>query len=148
MNIRIRQAVKSDLSHILEIYAQPDMDDGDVLEIPEAEAVFDRMEMYPDYRFYVAESDGAIVGTFALAIMDNLAHRGAPSGLIEDVAVVTGYQGKGIGKRMMRYALDICREKGCYKAALSSNMKRTKAHRFYEGLGFERHGYSFTITPG
>jgi hypothetical protein len=46
---------------------------------------------------------------------------------------------------MMKYALRICGEKGCYKAALSSNLKRERAHAFYESLDFERHGYSYRI---
>lgn len=146
MDIRIRKAEKSDLVHILSLYGQPDMDHGEVLGLPEAEAIFTRIKSYPDYHIYVAESQGTIVGTFALAIMDNLAHRGALSGLIEDVVVASDHQGMGIGKQMMRFALDTCREKGCYKAVLSSNQKRVNAHRFYEGLGFTRHGYSFTMN--
>ena len=39
----------------------------------------------------------------------------------------------------------ICRQKGCYKMMLSSNLRRTGAHAFYESLGFEKHGYSFRI---
>jgi predicted GNAT family acetyltransferase len=41
----------------------------------------------------------------------------------------------------------VVREAGCYKMALSSNVKRAAAHAFYESLGFERHGYSFVIRP-
>ena len=78
-------------------------------------AVFDRMASYPDYKVYTAEADGEIVGTFALAIMDNLAHMGAPSGLIEDVVVKEECRGLGIGKKMMLFALERCREAGCYK---------------------------------
>jgi hypothetical protein len=39
----------------------------------------------------------------------------------------------------------LCAEKGCYKACLSSNIKREKAHEFYDGLGFKRHGISFMM---
>ena len=39
--------------------------------------------------------------------------------------------------------IDACRRAGCYKLALSSNLKRADAHRFYDSLGFERHGFSF-----
>jgi GNAT superfamily N-acetyltransferase len=86
------------------------------------------------------------VGTFALLIMDNLAHLGAPSAIIEDVAVDPDWQGHGVGKAMMEHALTICRERGCYKAALSSNLRRKRAHAFYDALGFERHGYSFRVS--
>jgi ribosomal protein S18 acetylase RimI-like enzyme len=78
--------------------------------------------------------------------MDNLGHRGAPSGVIEDVAVDPQCQGQGIGKTMVQHALRLCGEKGCYKLALSSNLKRERAHAFYESLGFERHGYSLSVT--
>jgi len=46
---------------------------------------------------------------------------------------------------MMRHALRLCDEKGCYKVALSSNLKRERAHAFYESLGFAKHGYSFRL---
>ena len=51
---------------------------------------------------------------------------------------------------MMGQALEICGQKGCYKAVLSSNLKRSRAHSFYQSLGFELHGYSFRISvqPG
>jgi GNAT superfamily N-acetyltransferase len=145
--IHFREASKADLPDILRLHAQPDMGDGRVLSLSEAERVFDRIARYPDYRIYVAIRDDRIVGTFALLIMDNLGHRGAPSGVIEDVVVDPQCQGQGIGKAMMRHALRVCGEKGCYKAALSSNLKRERAHAFYESLDFERHGYSFRITP-
>jgi GNAT superfamily N-acetyltransferase len=50
-----------------------------------------------------------------------------------------------VGRAMMAHAIEQCRKAGCYKLALSSNLKREDAHRFYESLGFERHGYSFVI---
>jgi len=30
---------------------------------------------------------------------------------------------------------------------LSSNIAREGAHAFYDSLGFQRHGYSFLVTP-
>jgi len=103
------------------------------------------MKSYPDYQVYVAEIDGEIVGTYALAIMDNLAHKGSKSGLIEDVVVSQAYQRQGIGRKMMEYAIETCKGKSCYKVLLSSNLKRENAHSFYNSLGFKKHGYSFTM---
>jgi GNAT superfamily N-acetyltransferase len=87
------------------------------------------------------------VGTFALLVMDNLAHLGARSAVVEDVVVDAAHRGEGIGRAMMTHAVSVCREKGCYKMALSSNLKRERAHAFYDALGFERHGYSFRVDP-
>jgi ribosomal protein S18 acetylase RimI-like enzyme len=141
--ISVREAGTADLPQVLALYAQPELDDGAVLPVPEAERLFAKFAAYPDYKLYVAEQDGDVVGAFALLIMDNLGHLGSPSGIIEDVVVAPGRQGSGIGQAMMRFALDRCRAKGCYKAMLSSNARRERAHAFYEALGFDRHGYSF-----
>jgi GNAT superfamily N-acetyltransferase len=121
------------------------MDNNQVLDITEAKMIFDKMKLYPDYHVYVAEIDGIIVGTFALVILDNLAHMGSKSGLIEDVVVAQASHGQGIGKQMMRFAIETCKEKSCYKVCLSSNLKRLNAHKFYEEIGFKIHGYSFSM---
>jgi GNAT superfamily N-acetyltransferase len=145
VDITIRQAQKRDLPSVLKLYAEEDIDNGDILSIADAEKIFDRMCSYPDYKIFLAEHDGNAVGTFALAIMDNLAHQGKSSGLVEDVVVAGDMRSKGIGKKMMEYALEYCREKHCYKMCLSSSLQRESAHRFYERLGFTKHGYSFLI---
>jgi GNAT superfamily N-acetyltransferase len=145
-SLTIRPASAADLTDVLHLYAQPALDDGKVISLSEAEQIFARMAQYPDYRVYVAERDGRIVGTFALLVMDNLGHLGTCSGVVEDVAVEPALQGQGVGKAMMAHAIALCRERGCYKVVISSNFKRPKAHAFYESLGFERHGYSFRRT--
>lgn len=142
-SISCRKACKEDLSVVLRLYAQPEMDDGEVLSLSEAERLFERFASYPDYHLYVAVCNGQVVGTFELLIMDNLGHLGARSAVIEDVVVDPQWQKNGVGKTMMRHALRICSQKGCYKAVLSSNLKRNGAHSFYKSLGFELHGYSF-----
>ncbi|NCB32787.1 MAG: GNAT family N-acetyltransferase [Erysipelotrichia bacterium] len=141
----IREAHNEDLKGILEIYNQPDMDDGKTLSTAQAEVIFKRISNYPNYKIFVTIDDEKIIGTFAVAIIDNLAHMGATSGLIEDVVVKTDWQGKGVGKQMMEYAIEYCKKYECYKVVLSSNLKREKAHLFYESLGFKIHGYSFLL---
>jgi GNAT superfamily N-acetyltransferase len=144
--VLVRKATAADIAGVLALYAQPDLDDGKVLPIEEAVSLFEKFARYPDYTLYVAEQDREVVGTFALLIMDNLGHLGTPSGIVEDVVVAPARQGSGIGQQMMRFALEHCRQKGCYKLVLSSNAKRVRAHAFYESLGFERHGFSFRVN--
>ena len=143
--ICIRAADTGDLPGVLALYAQPGMDDGRILSIGEAERLFARFSRYPDYTLYVAEQDGRIVGSFALLIMDNLGHLGAPSAIVEDVVVDPARHDQGIGRVMMNFTVARAREKRCYKMMLSSNAKRERAHAFYEALGFERHGYCFRL---
>jgi len=145
MEIKIRKAEEGDLPQILNLYTQPDMDDGKALPLENAKKLFNKLKKYPEYKIFVAIYENKIIGTFSLLIMDNLVHEGTPSGIVEAVAVDPKYHGVGIGKKMMRFAMERCREFGCYKLVLSANMMRDKAHRFYESLGFDRHGYSFLI---
>jgi len=141
----IRKAEEKDLPSILALYSEIDLVKEESLSLKRAQAIFSRIRSYPNYNIYITIEEREIVGTFALLIMDNLAHNGAPSGLIEDMAVREDWQGKGIGKQMMEYAMQICKEAACYKLALSSNVIREKAHKFYESLGFKKHGYSFAV---
>jgi GNAT superfamily N-acetyltransferase len=141
----IREANEGDLPAILAAYTESGIDGGRTFTVEEAREHFARFRSYPSYRFFVAEVDGEIAGTYALIILDNLAKRGTPCGVVEDVAVLPGYQGRGIGKAMMSHARELCRAAGCYKMTLSSGLPREGAHRFYDSLGFERHGYSFLM---
>lgn len=143
--IEIRPAAPADLPALLTLYAELETE-ASPADLAQAERVFARMQQYPNYTVYVAVAEGVIVGTFALLIMDNLAHHGTPSGIVEDVAVQAAQQGQGIGKHMLRFAMDQCRRAGCYKLTLSSNLARERAHQFYENLGFQKHGYSFVVT--
>ncbi|HQR98776.1 MULTISPECIES: GNAT family N-acetyltransferase [unclassified Polaromonas] len=144
--LTLRPVLEPDLLDVLRLYAQPDIDDGDILALADAKRIWARMASYPNYKLYVAVKGAQVVGTFALLIMDNLGHLGAPSAVVEDVAVDPAWQGQGIGKAMMRHAMALAAESGCYKLTLSSSLKREKAHAFYDSLDFERHGYSFRAS--
>ena len=146
MSLVIREAIEADLDDVLSLYLQSGLD-SQVLAPEQARAVFRRFAEYPNYRLFVAHqsSSSTVVGTYALLVMHNLAHSGTPSAIAEDVVVSPDYQGKGIGRQLMAHAVQLARDAGCYKLALSSNAKRQSAHAFYESLGFQRHGISFVI---
>jgi GNAT superfamily N-acetyltransferase len=145
VSVDIRAAQRSDLDHILSLYADLEMPGDKRSDLSAAENLFVRIQQYPNYTVYVALAGDVIIGAFSLLIMDNLAHGGAPSGIVEDVVVHRNWRGLGVGKQMMRFAMEQCRKANCYKLSLSSNLQRTAAHQFYEALGFQRHGYSFMV---
>jgi GNAT superfamily N-acetyltransferase len=143
--LTIRLAVENDLPDLYDLYATLEGDGAVLTDRETFHSQFVRLRMNPDFFVYVAELDGRVAGTFELLIMQNLAHRCMPSAIVEDVVVHADLRGQGIGKGMMQHAMQIARERGCYKLVLSSNLKRESAHRFYESLGFEKHGYSFLV---
>lgn len=145
----IREATEADLPAILDLYSQAGLDEGVRVPLEKAQAQFARLAAYPSHSIYVVtDNGGSVLATYALLIMDNIAHAGAPLAIVEHVAVAASHQSRGIGTAMMRHAMDLSRAAGCYKLALSSHVKRERAHDFYDKLGFTRHGYSFEIDPG
>jgi len=144
--LEFRDAVDGDLPALLALYAQLEQEPDVSMDLAAARALWERIRDRPDYRIVVAESpsDG-IVGAYSLQIVQGLAHAGTPSAIVEDVVVDSRYRRRGIGRKMMENAIAHARVQGCYKLALSSNRRREAAHRFYEALGFERHGYSFAV---
>lgn len=144
-NVLIREASVADIPAMLQLYAQPGYDDGETLPFADAQKLFEKTAAYPFYKFFVALEGGAVAGTYAILVMDNIGHCGAPSALVESVVVDPSIQGRGIGQAMMDHAMTIAKEKGCYKLSLSSSVKRDRAHAFYEKLGYRRYGYSFGV---
>jgi GNAT superfamily N-acetyltransferase len=145
MTMEIRDAVDGDLPGVLRVLAESGIDGGSSFTIEEAREHLARIRQWPNFRLFTVLVDGEVAGTYSLVIMDKLGKRGTPAGVVEDVAVLPAMQGRGVGRAMMEHAIAECRKAGCYKLALSSNVKRGPAHRFYESLGFERHGYSFAV---
>ena len=142
----LREAASTDIEALLGLYELLEFKPALSLSLKAARVRFEKYKGYPNYRIYVAELGEVIVGTFALIIIDSVAHSGKPFAVVEDVVVSQDSQGRGIGRRMMEFAMCRCKELGCYKLTLSSHLKRQKAHSFYESLGFEKHGFSFFIT--
>lgn len=146
-SIAIRAAGTADIPALLALLAILDTAGDQPVGDDEAATTLTVMARYPSFRTFLAERDGRALGTYTLIIMENLGHRGRPSALVENVAVHPDARGLGLGRLMMEHARSLCRERCCYKMALSSNLVREEAHAFYEHLGFEKHGYSFRIAP-
>lgn len=84
----------------------------------------------------VARSDqGKIVGALTLTVYR------VPTGIrsiIEDVIVDTSARGQGIGDALMKYAINLAREKGAQNISLTSNPMREAANRLYLRVGFKK----------
>jgi predicted N-acetyltransferase YhbS len=85
----------------------------------------------------VAEIDAAVVGCLSTSVMRVL-HRPAPVGRISMMVVDESVRGRGIGARLVRAAERALAARGCYMVEVTSHLRRTDAHRFYERLGYER----------
>ncbi|WP_428421700.1 N-acetyltransferase family protein [Methylibium sp.] len=148
MDLTIRVARLSDVPRLLELYKQLDIASETEMPIEHAWARFLDLASNPLHCIYVAEVQEKVVGTVSMVFVGGISHGARDSCIVEDVVVSPELQGAGIGGQMMRFAMDVCAARDCYKLVLSSHVNREKAHRFYEGLGFRKHGYSYLIDTG
>jgi glucosamine-phosphate N-acetyltransferase len=97
-----------------------------------------------NYRIIIAEDkqNRQVIGTATLLIEQKFIHNGGKAGHIEDVATRKGYEGKGIGKKVIEELIKIATENGCYKVILDCN---EKVMEFYEKTGFRKHAIMMRI---
>ena len=99
-----------------------------------ADKIFEKINSNPDHIVAVAELDGKIVGSTTLLIEPKFIHKGGLVGHIEDVVVDKNFQGQKIGEKIMKYLLELAKNRGCYKTILDCT---DDVIPFYEQLGFE-----------
>jgi GNAT superfamily N-acetyltransferase len=97
---------------------------------------FEAIDEDPNNELVVAAADGEVVATCQLTFTPSLSRRGALRMTIEAVRVRADRRGRGTGAAMMAWALDRARARGCALAQLTTDKRRTDAHRFYTRLGF------------
>ena len=149
MPASIRDATEADLPRIVELLQQLSLDDPrEKLGPPMADTyvqVFRQIDDDPNQHLLVLEADGHIVGSVSVIVSPNLSHIGTPWAEIENMIVDAEQRGKGYGEALVREAVKIARDAGCYKLTLTSNNQRSDAHRFYEGVGFKQSHRGFRI---
>ncbi|MBE0600495.1 MAG: GNAT family N-acetyltransferase [Firmicutes bacterium] len=98
----------------------------------------------PRFWYYVLEQDGDIVGVSGLCALPDEDLRGA--GEIKVFYIRPDKQGQGLGKLMMRHALDALMDRGFPRAALWVLTDNRPARAFYEAMGFAADGAEKTLT--
>jgi GNAT superfamily N-acetyltransferase len=138
MPFEIRRARSSDLPALIALLQQLSLDQPreDPAAIDRYEAALAEVQADGRQSLLVAGDGGVVVGTAALIIVPNLSHAGRPYAVVEDVVVDDSRRGRGAGEALMRRVIELAREAGCYKLVLTSDRRRTDAHRFYQRLGF------------
>ena len=111
----------------------------------EVRSLFDAILADPDQRLLVAEDGGRLVGSAHLMVLRHFGRSLSRSGVVEGVVVEPTYRRAGVGAALMRAVAEAARGAGCYKLALSSNLARTGAHRFYSRLGWKRSHFGYSL---
>ncbi len=85
----------------------------------------------------VDEETGVLCGSLLGVVFEDICDTGRPILLIENVAVLPEYQGKGVGRAMFEEIEGWGKEHDCHYEILVSGLQRIGAHKFYNALGFE-----------
>ncbi len=149
--LTFRAARRDDIQALLDIFSDDDLGGHAERDAPAPlavyEAAFARIAGSPSDHLYVAEEpDGRVVGTFQLTMIPGLVDRGAVRAKLEAVHVLAARRGQGVGRAMVLFAIDEARRLGAAKMELDSNLRRTRAHAFYRGLGFAQSHTAFKMT--
>ncbi len=91
----------------------------------------------PNNDLIVAEQNGMVIGFLQITFIPGLGRKGALRMQIEPVRIAAEHQNKGAGTALMQHAIELGHDRGAALAQLTTDKRRTEAHRFYERLGFE-----------
>ena len=149
-SITIRRARRDDVGVIATMLADDPLGRArERLEHPLPQSylhAFEALAKAPHVQLVVAEDgEGAVVGCLQLCILPGLSSQGASRGLIEDVRVATHCRSRGIGERLVRWAIAEARARGCRLVELFTHNTRVDAQRFYARLGFQPSHVGMTL---
>ncbi len=85
---------------------------------------------------------GEIIGVLTISIT-RVIHRPRPVGRISMLVVAPECRGGGVGAALVAEAENRMAAAGCGLLEVTSNIRRERAHSFYEKLGYERTSYRF-----
>jgi ribosomal protein S18 acetylase RimI-like enzyme len=140
-DVTFRQATEADLPFIVSLLAD---DVFGQARNPKFETVADTyraafraIEADANNSLHVAVFKDRIAGCYQLTVIPGLSHAGSVRAQIEGVRIAGDVRGRGLGEAMMQNAIALARARGCNLLQLTTDLRRERAHRFYERLGFK-----------
>lgn len=101
----------------------------------------------PEQQCWLAQEHGEAIAMIALDIRYYLP-LGARTCRITALIVLEAFQGRGIGKRLLREAETKARQAGATRVELTTAMQREQAHQFYRACGYENASLRFVKRLG
>lgn len=138
--ITFREATLHDLDRIVYMLADDDL--GNTREqyrqpLPESYIqAFQSIDSDPNNELIVACYGEDIIGVQQITFTPYITHQGGWRATIEGVRVASSERGNGVGSRLIQWAIQRAKERGCRMVQLTTDKKRPEALHFYEKLGF------------
>jgi ribosomal protein S18 acetylase RimI-like enzyme len=139
--LTFRPATRSDLPRLVEMLADDPL--GATRErpgppLPPAYLLaFDAITADDDNELIVACLGATVVGVLQLTFIPSLTYQGRWRAHIEGVRIAARHRSRGVGRRLIEWAVERSRARDCVMVQLTTTKSRREALRFYELLGFE-----------
>ncbi len=133
----IRPVVGSDANDLVDLLASL----GFPAPLEEVDERLQRL-MEANEAVLVAAGGDRLLGFVSIHVTPVL-HRAASVGRLTALVVAPDHRRRGIGRTLVEAAEVLLIARGCEMIEITSNLKLTEAHEFYERLGYARTSYRF-----
>lgn len=135
----LRLATAADLEGVLALHCAFFTEDGYTVREDESRANLSRLLGDPTLgRLWVMDDRGEVVGYLLLAFGFSLEFRGRDA-FVDELYVVPGHRGRGLGTRALELAAETCRELGVRALHLEVERYKEGAQTLYRRMGFADH---------
>jgi ribosomal protein S18 acetylase RimI-like enzyme len=136
--MEIRKLTEDDLASLAVLYKQCWCEES---SLEKMRATFQRLKRNPNYILLVANQQKNLVGSVMGVICEELYGDCKPFMVVEDVIVDKHARRLGIASSLMRELERCATKQNCNYIIFVTESERTKAHRFYESLGYKSDVY-------
>jgi glucosamine-phosphate N-acetyltransferase len=137
-NYQVRELEKNDLdSELGFLETLSNLAEVGNLSLEKAEEVLEIINAQGSRVFVAVNDEGQIMGSVTLMLEQKFLREGKLAGHIEDVVTRKGYEGMGVASALMKKAVEIAQESGCYKLILDCHERLIP---FYQKFGFKETG--------
>ncbi|MEQ1586801.1 MAG: GNAT family N-acetyltransferase [Cyclobacteriaceae bacterium] len=130
MKIHIEEAQSEDAARLVFLLGQ--------LGYPASHSeMVDKIQLHknPTYKLFVAKEENQVMGFIALHFYHAFHHL-APIGRITAFCVDEPVRGSGIGNLLLGAAEGFFHQQQCFKIEVTSNLKRSSTHQYYQQRGY------------
>ena len=139
-----RPAGPDDLPGLLALYAELNPDDPP-MDAATSQTNFAAILAQAGMTIHVAVKHGILLASGTLVVVPNLTRAGAPCALIENVVTAEAARRTGLGRAILKHAVDAAWQAGCYKVMLLTGRSDTGAADFYTSCGFKQNKTGFQV---
>ncbi len=141
----IRIAAEYDFREMLTLYGHLVPADETALDHAMLRDCWRELVSQPGVSVIVHSYNARLVSTCTLIMVPNIMRAGRPYAYIENFVTHPDHRRKGFGQATLRRAIQMARDKDCYKILLVASSKNDAAAALYQSVGFSPNRTGFQI---